>query len=69
MKYILILFIKIYQYTISPLLGPKCRFHPTCSQYAIDALKKYGFLKGVFLSTKRILKCHPFNKGGYDPVE
>jgi len=53
---------------ISRLYPPHCRFVPTCSQYAVDALKKYGTVKGSLLSIKRILRCHPFNEGGYDPV-
>ncbi|CAH2215341.1 membrane protein insertion efficiency factor YidD [Tepidibacter aestuarii] len=63
------LIIRFYQKFISPIKGKTCRFYPTCSQYAIDALEKYGFLKGSYLSIKRILKCHPFHEGGYDPVE
>ena len=69
MKYILISIIKFYQKFISPLKKPCCRFYPTCSSYALEALKKYGALKGTYLSVKRILKCHPFNKGGYDPLK
>ena len=68
MKNILIFFIKIYQKVISPILGPRCRFYPTCSNYAISALKKHGIVKGGILTIKRLLKCHPFNEGGYDPV-
>lgn len=61
--------IKIYQWTLSPLLGPnKCRFTPTCSNYALESLKKYGILKGTWLSIKRICRCHPFGGHGYDPV-
>lgn len=63
-----ILIIRFYQKEISPLKGPTCRFHPTCSAYAIEAIKKYGAIKGGFLAIKRILRCHPFSKGGYDPV-
>ena len=63
-----IILIKIYQYGISPLLGPKCRFTPTCSQYAEQALKKHGVFKGTLLAAKRILKCHPGGNSGYDPV-
>ena len=63
-----IILIKIYQYTISPLLGPQCRFVPTCSQYAEEALRKHGLIKGLELSIKRISKCHPGGKTGYDPV-
>ena len=60
--------IKLYQWVISPLLGPKCRFTPSCSQYAIEAFKKYGILKGGWLSLKRISRCHPWGGHGYDPV-
>jgi putative membrane protein insertion efficiency factor len=67
-KDILIGFVKLYRYLISPLTPPCCRFVPSCSQYAIDAIGKYGALKGSFLAAKRILKCHPFHPGGYDPV-
>jgi len=63
-----ILLIKFYQYVISPNIGPKCRFTPTCSQYAIEALKKYGIIKGGWLSLKRISKCHPWGSHGHDPV-
>jgi putative membrane protein insertion efficiency factor len=63
-----ILLIKVYQYVISPAIGPKCRFTPTCSQYSIEALKKHGILKGSWLSLKRISKCHPGGASGYDPV-
>ena len=62
------LLIKFYQYCISPMLGPRCRFHPTCSFYAIEALKTHGLLIGGWLSIKRIIKCHPLHPGGYDPV-
>ena len=69
MKKTVILFINLYQKFLSPLKGrPTCIYTPTCSQYAIEALEKYGFLKGSFLAIKRILRCHPFAKGGYDPV-
>jgi conserved hypothetical protein YidD len=69
MKKILILVIKFYKKYISPLKQPSCRFYPTCSQYALDAIEKYGAVKGTFLAVKRISRCHPFNKGGYDPVK
>jgi putative membrane protein insertion efficiency factor len=68
LKSITILLIKFYRKFISPLKKPTCRFIPTCSQYAIDALNKYGFFVGVYLSIKRVLRCNPFSKGGYDPV-
>ena len=64
----IILLIKIYQYCVSPMLGPHCRFTPTCSQYALDAIRQYGPYKGVVLAGRRILKCHPFHAGGVDPV-
>ncbi len=70
--YILIRFIKTYKFLISPLFGQSCRYLPTCSEYSIEALKTYGFFKGLFLSSRRILSCHPikFLGGGegYDPV-
>ncbi len=68
MKYIFIYLIKFYQKFISPLKPPSCRFYPTCSQYAIESIKKYGSIKGSYLAVKRIIRCHPFNPGGYDPV-
>jgi putative membrane protein insertion efficiency factor len=68
MKYVLIFFIAMYQKLLSPWLPPTCRFTPTCSQYAKEALKKYGVFHGIFLALKRLLKCHPFHAGGYDPV-
>ncbi len=67
---VLIAVIRFYQKHISPLKGrASCRFYPTCSQYAIDALKKYGALKGSWMALRRLLKCHPFHPGGYDPVK
>ena len=60
--------IKLYQWIISPILGPKCRFTPSCSQYTMEALKKYGLLKGLWLGLKRISRCHPWGGHGYDPV-
>jgi putative membrane protein insertion efficiency factor len=60
--------IKIYQWIISPWFGQKCRFTPTCSHYALEALKKYGLLKGMWLAIKRISRCHPWGGHGYDPV-
>ncbi len=68
MKTLLLIIIKFYQYVISPLTGPNCRFYPTCSNYAVEAIEKYGCLKGSILSAKRILRCHPFHAGGFDPV-
>ena len=65
---LLIVPVKIYQLVISPILPPSCRYYPSCSQYAIQALQMHGPVKGMYLSTKRILSCNPFSKGGYDPV-
>ena len=67
-KKILILCIKAYRFFLSPLLGPRCRFYPSCSQYAQSALEEQGVFRGVFLIVKRLLRCHPFHPGGYDPV-
>ncbi|CAG7838956.1 MULTISPECIES: membrane protein insertion efficiency factor YidD [Clostridium] len=69
LKIILIHIIKFYRKYISPLKKPCCRFYPTCSQYALQAIEKYGALKGGAMSIKRIFKCHPFHPGGYDPVK
>lgn len=60
--------IRVYQLVISPVLGPRCRFYPTCSHYAIEAIRLHGILKGGLLAAKRIGKCHPGNAGGIDPV-
>ncbi|MFW5672834.1 MAG: membrane protein insertion efficiency factor YidD [Anaerovoracaceae bacterium] len=69
MKKIVIGLVRGYQKFISPLFPPTCRFYPTCSSYFIQAVEKYGVIKGSFLGIKRILKCHPFNPGGYDPLK
>ena len=66
---ILINFIKAYKFIISPMLGNSCRYLPTCSDYSIETLKTFGFFKGLFLSIKRILSCHPWGNSGYDPVQ
>jgi hypothetical protein len=68
MKFIIIKLIQIYQASISPLIGSNCRYSPTCSNYCIQALKKHGSLRGLYLSSKRILSCHPFGGSGYDPI-
>jgi putative membrane protein insertion efficiency factor len=60
--------VKAYQRWLSPLLGNNCRFHPTCSFYAVEAINRFGVIKGCWLAAKRILKCHPLNAGGLDPV-
>jgi putative membrane protein insertion efficiency factor len=67
-KKLAILLVKAYQQWLSPMLGKNCRFHPTCSFYAIEAINRFGLIKGGWLATKRILKCHPLNEGGFDPV-
>ena len=68
MSKLMILFIQFYRHAISPLFPPACRYTPTCSQYAIEALKKYGALKGGWLAVKRICRCNPWGGSGYDPV-
>ncbi|MCA1009343.1 membrane protein insertion efficiency factor YidD [Halobacillus halophilus] len=68
MKSVMIALIKFYRKGISPFFPPSCRFQPTCSEYGLEAFKRFGFLKGAYLTIKRILKCHPFHKGGFDPV-
>ncbi len=65
---ILVWLFRGYQRFISPLLGPHCRFTPTCSQYGVEAVSRFGFLKGGWLTLKRVLRCHPLNVGGHDPV-
>ena len=64
----IIYFIRLYQWLVSPILKTNCRYLPTCSEYAIESLKVHGLIKGLFLSIKRILHCHPFGNKGYDPV-
>lgn len=68
MKKLFLFLIRFYRRHISPLKQPCCRFIPTCSQYALEAIEKYGALKGSWLALRRLLRCHPFHKGGYDPV-
>ena len=68
MKTLLLAAIRFYRRHISPYRAPCCRFTPTCSQYALEAVEKYGALKGGYLAVRRILRCHPFHAGGYDPV-
>ena len=65
---VIMLPIRGYQKFISPALPPSCRFSPSCSQYALEAVSKYGALKGMWLGARRLVRCHPFNPGGYDPV-
>ena len=68
MKTVLIALVRFYRYAISPMLGRNGRFHPTCSEYAIEALERHGALRGGWMAAKRVGRCHPFNPGGYDPV-
>ncbi len=69
MKVVVLSFISLYKTMISPFLPPSCRFEPTCSTYAMEAVEKYGAIRGTWLGVKRILRCQPFSKGGYDPVK
>lgn len=69
MQRLLLGLIQGYRYVISPWLGPACRFHPTCSRYAMDAIRQRGCLEGLALALIRLLKCHPFHAGGFDPVK
>ncbi len=69
MKYLVLDFLKLYKTFLSPFLPPACRFTPTCSEYAAEAVEKYGVIRGTWLATKRILRCQPFSKGGFDPVK
>ena len=68
MKWLAIKFIDFYRYFISPLLGPRCRFYPSCSQYSLECFKKFSFPKALWYSCRRICKCHPYHPGGVDPV-
>jgi putative membrane protein insertion efficiency factor len=68
MSRLAILLIRFYQLAISPLLGPRCRYHPTCSEYAIEALRRYGIIKGGWLTIRRLGRCHPWGGSGHDPV-
>ncbi|MCK5191314.1 MAG: membrane protein insertion efficiency factor YidD [Methylococcales bacterium] len=68
MRIVLISLIKFYKYFISPLIGSRCRFYPSCSSYGLEAIQLHGALKGSYLTLRRLLKCHPFHEGGIDPV-
>src|SRR5882724_9971681 len=68
MRHVAALLIRIYQWTVSPLLGPTCRFHPSCSNYALEAINRFGMLRGGWLTVKRLGRCHPWHPGGFDPV-
>jgi len=65
---LLIVVIRIYQYLISPLIGPHCRFHPSCSHYSVEAIQRHGAMYGSYLSLRRLARCHPWHPGGIDPV-
>ena len=64
----IIVFVKFYQLFLSPIIGQNCRYLPTCSEYALECLKQFGLIKGIFLSFKRVSKCHPWGSHGYDPI-
>ena len=68
LQWLAISLIRLYQLLLSPLLGQRCRFHPSCSQYTMEAIRLHGVIKGIWLGGKRLLKCHPLHAGGYDPV-
>ena len=68
MKRLLLLLVQFYRSCISPLLPPSCRYYPTCSAYALEAVTRYGAWRGGWMALRRILRCHPFHRGGYDPV-
>ncbi|MFP4130517.1 MAG: membrane protein insertion efficiency factor YidD [Thiohalospira sp.] len=68
MRTILVLVVRLYRYLVSPLLGPRCRFHPTCSCYAEEAVRRFGAVRGGWLAVRRLARCHPWHPGGVDPV-
>ncbi len=68
MTHVVLVMIRVYQLTLSPLLGNSCRYEPSCSRYTYEAVQRYGWAKGSWMGVKRIARCHPFAKGGYDPV-
>jgi uncharacterized protein len=68
MRHVAAFLIRLYQWTLSPLLGPRCRFYPSCSNYALQAIQRFGVFHGSWLAVKRLACCHPWHPGGYDPV-
>lgn len=68
MRHVAAFLIRLYQWTVSPILGPRCRFYPSCSQYALEALMRFGVLEGGWLALRRLARCHPWHPGGFDPV-
>jgi hypothetical protein len=68
MRSVLVWLVKAYRYAVSPMLGPSCRFEPSCSCYAVEALERHGAARGTWLAAKRVCRCHPWHPGGYDPV-
>lgn len=68
MRQLAVFLIRLYQWTVSPLLGARCRFYPSCSQYALEAVRRFGVLRGSWLTLARLSRCHPFHAGGFDPV-
>jgi len=68
MRHLAALLIRVYQWTVSPLLGPVCRFHPSCSQYTLEAIERFGLIRGGWLGLARLARCHPWHPGGFDPV-
>ncbi|HVG32386.1 MAG TPA: membrane protein insertion efficiency factor YidD [Pyrinomonadaceae bacterium] len=69
MRFVLVTLLKFYKAAVSPLLPPSCRFVPTCSEYAREAIERHGAVRGTWMGTRRLLRCHPFHPGGYDPVK